>query len=228
MLFWLWSSTLAQGTCSWNIKFLFGAIPMKLLPTKDLRKQANDAMVDAIRWDMETLLSGKFPSLDQCGLPLPGPRLRKAGGWIAPTAQGDGWRLGFDAWCGDWKERALSHNYVGRNYQSTRVCDACDAIQIFARTPRRLWNLSYTNFDLDAPWQFTRVSHEQYLDRTPEPLRSPWCKVPGFKSTRVQWEPMHVILMGVAKDIAASILCDIDAWTTLFFCAQRLRELNFH
>ena len=61
MLFWIWSSVLADGPSSYTIKFLFGAIPMKLLPTKDLRRLANERMVDVIRWDLESLLSGDIP-----------------------------------------------------------------------------------------------------------------------------------------------------------------------
>ena len=207
MLFWIWSSTLAEGTSSYTIKFLFGAIPMKLLPTKELRKLANERMVDVIRWDLETLLTGKFPHHDHLGQPfLDARRARKAGALIA-----DGWRLAFDAWIGDWKERTLSHNFVGKNYLSQCVCDACGAIQIFQKTPERVRHLTYCNFSADAPWQFTRVTHEVYLQKTRASELTPWMAIPGFRKERVQWEPMHVILLGTGKDVAASVLCDVAA-----------------
>ena len=46
MLFWLWSSTMAKKT--WSTKFLFAAIPMRHLPTKELRAKANKVVVEAI------------------------------------------------------------------------------------------------------------------------------------------------------------------------------------
>ena len=49
LLIWLWSSTLADQT--YNTKFCFAALPMRLLPTKDLRKRANQAVVEVIAWD---------------------------------------------------------------------------------------------------------------------------------------------------------------------------------
>ena len=205
MVFWIWSSVLAEGASSYSIKFLFGAIPMKLLPTKTLRKLANERMVDVIRWDLESLLSGKFPDRDHLEQPfVDARRARKAGTPIA-----NGWRMGFDAWIGDWKERTLSHNFVARNYQSRSVCDACDAIQIFPRTPKHLHHLTYCNFREDAPWQSTRVTHDEYMRNTHACNVTPWAAIPGFRKERIQWEPMHVILLGTAKDVAASILCDV-------------------
>ena len=205
MLFWIWSSVLADGTSSYTIKFLFGAIPMKLLPTKDLRRLANERMVDVIRWDLESLLSGTFPDRDHLEQPfVDARRARKAG---APIA--NGWKIGFDAWIGDWKERTLSHNFVGKNYQSRSVCDACEAVQIFPRTPESLYHLTYCNFREDAPWQSTRVTHDEYMRNTHSSNVTPWAAIPGFRKERIQWEPMHVILLGTGKDVAGSILCDV-------------------
>lgn len=49
MIVWLWSSTLAST--NWCTKFPFAVIPMRLLPTKDLRAKANRVIVEAIAWD---------------------------------------------------------------------------------------------------------------------------------------------------------------------------------
>ncbi len=81
----------------------------------------------------EALLEGRFPFLNQFGSALSGARAEKAGKTIA-----NGWRGGFDAWTGDWKERSLSHNFSKRNYMSMRVCDQCDAVKPFKRTPQQL------------------------------------------------------------------------------------------
>ena len=126
----------------------------------------------------KTLLDGRFPSVDQFGNKLLGARAKRAGELVC-----NGWRAGFEAWCGDWKERSLSHNFVARNYRSKQICDQCDAIQPFARTPQNVMHLLYTNFADDAPWKETIRSHQNYLDATPPSLITPYVEVPGFSIT---------------------------------------------
>ena len=104
----------------------------------------------------KSLLDGKFPSEDQFGNPLRGSRGLKAGKLIA-----QGWRGAIESWCGDWKERSLSHQFLQRNYQSTRVCDQCSAIKPFAATPPELLPFIYTDFRLDAPWTTTIRTHDR-------------------------------------------------------------------
>ena len=152
----------------------------------------------------KSLLSGKFPSEDQFGLPLLGSRAGKADTWIA-----NGWRAAFESWTGDWKERSLSHQFVRRNYQSMRMCDQCDCIKPFAATPQNLLHLIYTNFSMSAPWTSTIRSHEQYLASTEAENLTPWLEVPGFKISRVKWDSAHVILLGTGKDLSASVMWDL-------------------
>ena len=152
-------------------------------------------------------MEGKFPSMDQFQNPLVGKRALRAGSLIS-----GGWRGGFDCWAGDWKERALSHVFVGRNYQSTRVCDQCLAIKPFARTPENLLSLVFTDFSQQAPWRSTLQSHDQYLQNTPRHHWTPWLAIPGFVISRVKFDSAHTILLGTGKDIAASILYDFDPW----------------
>lgn len=57
LLIWLWSCPLAKS--GWLTRFVFGAIPHRLIPTKSLRRKANEAMVKAIAWDSG---SAKFKS----------------------------------------------------------------------------------------------------------------------------------------------------------------------
>ena len=48
MLIWLWSSNLADASTS---KHPFAALPLHWFPNKDLRKRANQVIVDCIAWD---------------------------------------------------------------------------------------------------------------------------------------------------------------------------------
>ena len=75
----------------------------------------------------QSMLEGKFPTHDQFGNLLSGERGAKAGSLIC-----GGWRGAFESWTGDWKERVLSHQFIGRNYMSMHVCDACDAVKPFS------------------------------------------------------------------------------------------------
>lgn len=123
-----------------------------------------------------SLLNGRFPSVDQYGNLLKGERAAKSCHFIA-----GGWRGGFEAWCGDWKERSLSHNFVKRNYQSTMLCDQCGAVNPHAKTPERLLPYVYSNFDEDAPWKQTLRNHAGHLQETPLHLQTPLAGNPWIR-----------------------------------------------
>lgn len=152
----------------------------------------------------KNLLDGRFPSCDEYGNALVGHRGAKAGELLA-----GGWRGAFESWAGDWKERSLSHSFVKRNYQSTQICDQCDAVRPFARTPENRLHLVYSDFSVDAPWTRTMRDHATYLESTPIPLRTPWLQVAGFDICRVKWDVAHVVLLGTGKDLAAAFLWDL-------------------
>lgn len=149
------------------------------------------------------MLSGRFPTLDQHGLPLRGQRALRANQLVA-----GGWRGAFESWTGDWKERSLSHCFKARNYQSTMVCDQCNAVNPHARTQERLLRYTYSNFQDNAPWKETLRNHATYLRETPQHLVTPWIEVAGFDISRVRWDSAHTILLGTGKDIAAGFLWD--------------------
>ena len=147
--------------------------------------------------------------MDQYGDELLGSRGLRANSPIA-----GGWRGAFESWCGDWKERSLSHAFIRRNYQSTTLCDQCGqcgAIQPFKRTSPHLMPMIYTDFRLDAPWTTTLRDHQAYLAETPRDQQTPWVDVPGFDLSRVRWDSAHIILLGTGKDVAASFLVDLVA-----------------
>lgn len=148
-------------------------------------------------------MEGRFPVLDQFDSPLLGKRALKGGQLIC-----GGWRAGFEAWAGDWKERHLSHEFVKRNCLSMRLCDQCDAIKPFKKTPDELLPLIFTNFSPKAPWISTIRDHACYVQSTPESKQTPWMAVPGFDISRVRWDVAHTVHLGVGKDLAASVLWD--------------------
>ena len=152
-------------------------------------------------------MGGRFAEVDQYG-----NRLRGIRGQRANTLIAGGWRGGFESWCGDWKERALSHVFERRNYQSTQVCDQCRAVQPHKKTSEHLMPLIYSDFRVNAPWVSTMRDHADYLNETPLQQRTPWLAVPGFDINRVRWDSAHTILLGTGKDVAGSFLCDLASW----------------
>lgn len=154
----------------------------------------------------KNLLAGVFPTRDHLGhmFRVNTIRSERAGQPLAGN-----WKAGFEAWCGDWKERSLSHMFIRRNFQSTYLCDQCDAIAPHKRTPDNLLPYIYTNFAEDAPWTQTLRTHEQYLASTPSANLSPWLELPGFHISCVRWDVAHTVLLGTGKDIVGSFLCDL-------------------
>ena len=155
----------------------------------------------------KALLAGRFPDLDQYGNPLKGVFGARAGSLIA-----NGWLAAFESWCGDWKERASSHTFVKRNYQSTLMCDQCSAVQPHKKTPQDMLPMAYSNFSTTAPWATAIRCHDDYLKQTVPAQRSPWCALPGFDLNRIRWDTAHTILLGTGKDMAASFLWDLVTW----------------
>lgn len=130
-------------------------------------------------------------------------------GQQAGTLLAGGWCGGFKSSTADWKERALSHCFLQRNYQSMQLCDQCAAIKPFPRTPQRLLPFIYTDFRMNAPWTETIRDHAKYLEETPRANLTPWLAVPGFNICRVKFDSAHTILLGAGKDLAASYLFDL-------------------
>lgn len=83
-----------------------------------------------------------------------------------------------------------------------RMCDSCLA-QKGVHSPEAL---NYKNFTSTSAWQFTRVSHEDYVRM--EPRVSAWATVPGWQLDTVMFDLMHNCYLGTARDfIAGGIRC---------------------
>ena len=130
------------------------------------------------------------------GNPLRGKRGLKGNELIA-----GGWRGGFEAWCGDWKERSLSGGAISQ---------LCCAITL-------LLEYTYFNFSETAPWTRTLRNHQSYLHETPQHQLSPWLGVPGFDISRVRWDIAHTVLVGTGKDIAGGFLLDLAVHPNMEF-----------
>ncbi|CAE7424472.1 nipblb, partial [Symbiodinium microadriaticum] len=103
---------------------------------------------------------------------------------------------------GDQKARRECHFFT-RHYNCTMLCDRCCAMKP-AKTV--VDGMNYKNFSADAPFLLTTIDHDTYVNTTPAAELSPWTAMPGWKIENTFFDWMHVVLLGVAKDVAAAAI----------------------
>jgi hypothetical protein len=199
LIIWCWCSALARGASAWVQKFLFAAIPHRLIPTAALRKKANAAVTLAIAKAHHDLIAGKHGTRNFYA--------NKTAAQREGTTIAGGWHGGFGGWKGDLKERRVAHNFKGCNYLSKNVCDCCKATKYFKPGLHNDPN-TFANFVTSAQWLQTDIDHQEYINITRPENLTPWLAVPGFVKSRVLWELAHVLLLGTGKDICGAVLCD--------------------
>lgn len=88
------------------------------------------------------------------------------------------------------------------SFSTPRMCDSCLA-QKGAHAPEAL---NYKNFTSTSAWQFTRVSHQDYIRM--EHHVSAWATLPGWQLDTVMFDLMHNCYLGTACDfLAGGIRC---------------------
>jgi hypothetical protein len=65
------------------------------------------------------------------------------------------------------------------------------------------------NFNDDAVWKSLQVSYSDYLAATPAEFRSPWCKHPSWSLQRHRDDLLHLMYLGIVKDVAGQILHEL-------------------
>lgn len=82
-----------------------------------------------------------------------------------------------------------------RSYRHTSICDWC-----FASKSSTL--LNYANFSPDAFWRTT-------LCHTTDPGFSPWRTIEGFSKDRQLFDCMHILHLGVLRDVVGSCVVEM-------------------
>lgn len=129
---------------------------------------------------------------------LEGPRGKLAGLPICGGLKG--------AFCGikhDGKARKELH-FFSRSYMSTYCCDSCLATQANPRAPRELY---YGDFGVAAPYRATLIDHERYLQMGG--TISPWIRVPGWRLELTFHDLLHVLYLGILRDVCASAIVEL-------------------
>lgn len=201
MLVFSWASAASRGD-TWASRFVFAVLPMHLTGNKQQLQEIIRELVHAIGWQTDVCASGRFGTKGLEDEPFTGARRRFAGQPIA-----GGWRAVFAGWHGDAKARNQV-NFFTSSPTSTRVCDECKAVICYSRADR---SLSYGDFSVTAKWKQHTISHAEYMAGTEPAKLSPWCAVSGWHKTRVMWDLMHNLHLGILRDVVGSLL-----W--LLFC----------
>ena len=114
----------------------------------------------------------------------------------------DGLRACFYGFRGDQKARRECH-YFSRHYNCTLLCDRCCAK---VPTEKNMDDTNFKNFSANAPFLLTSIDHNMYLNTTPAAELSPWTAMPGWKIENTFFDWMHVVLLGVARDVVAAAI----------------------
>jgi len=147
-------------------------------------------IVDYLAWNDDVMTSGMIPFEDYLGRPV-----RRGGQLLA-----GGWRASFSGWAGDLMEKVEQHNFA-RNYNCHFLCEldlGC----------RHLEHGNAYNFKPGAMWKALVISHAQYLATTPVADRSPWCAVKSWTIHRNRNDGLHMLWLGLAKDVSGQLLYD--------------------
>ena len=67
-------------------------------------------------------------------------------------------------------------------------------------------DMNFKNFSANAPYLLTSIDHNMYLNTTPAAELSPWTAMPAWKIENTLFDWMHVVLLGVARDVVAAAI----------------------
>lgn len=175
-----WSSTMAHGGSAYD-----QIQPMCFLPEDWCCEATSNQIHEFMVWDAQMLLHGKFPDEAYPGTPalkVDGRRYNRRGRRLAGP-----WKFAYDASLGDqpWNKDVYKQK---RAFNMNFACPRCFASKVIP-------GLELTDASLHAGWTYTCEEHEHWLINNPEDSRSPLTKIPGWWSTRVVFDIMHVVYL---------------------------------
>ena len=110
-------------------------------------------------------------------------------------------RMAFLLFKADLKARVECHRFYQENYGRKFICDRCKAERVTKDDPPAM---CFTNMSESAPYRGTTKTHSEYLAESPTP--SFWLEMPGFQHECCSYDWMHMVYLGVGRDLFASSL----------------------
>ena len=157
--------------------------------------ETDAAIVKFVSWVMDVWSSRKYPAFDWLDQPMTGARAARAGTWIA-----GGYGAAFSAVEGDIKEKVKLHRFE-RHWGCLFPCELCLG-------SRHMVDNSAYDFSPDAEWLKQQVSTKDYLQVCTGEARSPWAMVRGWGLERIRFDLLHLLWLGLAKDLGGQLLFD--------------------
>ena len=158
---------------------------------------------DVLVWSFDALAKGKFPAADPWGTEFSSTympeRARKAGKALAKRADGALYRGLFAEFRGDWKYLkeafCLADSYCSADF----ICHKCNARKLGIK--QSMW---YSNFCRNAEHRNTMVSNSEFINRYR--WVSPLVLIVGFHITRIVYDKMHCMDLGVLQLLLPSCM----------------------
>ena len=196
-----WGSIVSVG-CTLDTRLPFTMVKVKdLLPGFETEK----SIYEVLTWSLNALQEGKFPTHNERGLPFTekdGWRWKMAGKLLANSYVG--------CWAemrGDWKwlkEALLLPDNYGSN---AKICFKCAVLKFTENVGMR-----YTNFRRDAPHRGTIYSNQEFMDiLLAACVVSPLIFITGFHVTRVVFDILHVLDLGIYQLAVPSAMKELTA-----------------
>jgi hypothetical protein len=189
MTIWSWSCPIVRGEA------LHTKHVVCVVPTSLLAPNTEAEIVQILAWSLMSLKHGVFPSENHLGSDWDsvGDNFRHnlSGKQLAANYRGI-----FMFWKGDHKERKRVHQ-LQRSWQSNYICERDMAA-------KHVTELSFGDTTATAGWRLT--SFGPHLDTV---TLSPWKLIPTFSHERVLDDLMHILYLGIGRDLTASIIVDL-------------------
>lgn len=181
-----------------------------------LKGDTLQTVYNVLRWSFEALRLGRFPAEDHNGVAFSldhhPDRFAKVGMYLAEGLCGV-----FAEMRGDWKflREAL---YLKQHYGlNDLICHRCSVHKL---TPDH--GMRYTNFKRCAPHRATQYSHAYWMAlMLGAALVSPLLLIPGFHISRVFFDALHCLELGIYQVAVPSFMKEVTSTNKVFEGANR-------
>ena len=195
----VWSWSVATNDCN---DPAIRQQPFLVLDSKLVCRETVDDIVKLIEHSDLATGSGRHPYSDENLDPWPAHSRKalRAGNALVPDENGAPTIFSaFSAWLGDMKERVQQHGFR-RNYMANMMCERCAAT--------RWGDGGGYDFREGARWLACQAETN---------FRSPWARVRSFSMGRILYDLLHLLWLGVVKDLLGSelLLATRDRWPEL-------------
>ena len=193
---------------SWNgVTFhrptLDSRIVFTMMKVAQIIPETMQRVYEVLKWSFDALATGRFPAADPwekvfCEDYMP-ERARNAGRPLAERADGQYYRGAFAEFRGDWKYLKEAFCFTEGYHKDDFICHRC-----MARKQGISPGMWYSIFCRNAEHRTSMVSNREFVEAYSR--RSPLVNIPGMHITRIVFDLMHCMELGVLQLLIPSLL----------------------